>query len=54
MRSSLSESVIVTDFQATETYSCFDLIKAKYTISKQPKMEKENVVVRINPRNFSA
>jgi hypothetical protein len=53
MRSSSSESVILTEFQATEAYSCFDLTKAKYSIGKLPEVGK-NVILRINHSNFSA
>jgi hypothetical protein len=35
MRSSLLESVIVTEFQAPEAYSSLDLTKAKYSISSR-------------------
>jgi hypothetical protein len=48
------ESVIVTQFQATEAYSSLDLTKAKYSISRLPVVGKENAIVRISPRNFSA
>jgi hypothetical protein len=51
-RSSLLESVIVTDFQATEAYSSLDMTKAKYSISRLSMAEKENVSVQINPNNF--
>jgi hypothetical protein len=34
MRASLSESVIVTELQATEAYSSLDLTKARYSISR--------------------
>jgi hypothetical protein len=54
MHSSLLESVIVTEFQATEAYSSFDLTKAKYRISRLYIVEKENVSLRINPNNFIA
>jgi hypothetical protein len=54
MRSSSSESVIVTERQATEAYSSLDLTKAKYSVSRLLKVEKENVIVQISPRNFSA
>jgi hypothetical protein len=43
MLSSLLESVIVTEFQATETYSSLDLTKVKYRISRQSMVEKENI-----------
>jgi hypothetical protein len=42
-RSSLLESVIVTEFQATEAYSSLDLTKAKYSISRLYMVEKKNV-----------
>jgi hypothetical protein len=48
MRSSLLESVIVTEYQATEAYSSFDLTKANFSI------EKENLSVLINPNSFIA
>jgi hypothetical protein len=35
MRSSLYESVIVAEFQATEACSCLDLIEAKYRCRKK-------------------
>jgi hypothetical protein len=56
MRSSLLESVIIIQFQATEAYSHFslDLTKAKYRISKLSVAENENVIVRINLVNFIA
>jgi hypothetical protein len=54
MRSSLLKSVIVKEFQAIEAYSSIDLIKAKYSISRLSKAEKENVIVRISPSNFNA
>jgi hypothetical protein len=54
MRSSLFESVVVTEFQATEAYSSLDLTKAKYSISRLPMVEKENVILRINTSNFIA
>jgi hypothetical protein len=42
MRSSLLESVIVKEFQATETYSSLDLSKEKYSVSgRLSKLEKE-------------
>jgi hypothetical protein len=53
-RSSLLESVIVTEFQATEAYSSLDLTKAKYSISRLSMVEKENVSVRINPNSLIA
>jgi hypothetical protein len=52
--SSLLESVIVTEFQATEAYSSLDLTKAKYRISRLSMVQKENVIVQISPNNFSA
>jgi hypothetical protein len=48
------ESVIVTEFQATEAYSILDLTKAKCSINRLTVVEKENVSVRINPINFIA
>jgi hypothetical protein len=41
MRSRLSESVIVTKFQAAEIYLCFDLAKAKYRISNSLRWKKK-------------
>jgi hypothetical protein len=52
MRSSLLDSVVVTEFQATEAYYSLYLTKAKYSISKLSKVEKENVIARIIPSNF--
>jgi hypothetical protein len=50
--SSLLESAILTELQATEAYSSLDLTKEKYTcISRLTMEEKENVSVRINPNN---
>jgi hypothetical protein len=49
MCSSLLESVIIKEFQATEAYSSLDLTKAKYNISRLSMMEKEYVIVQINP-----
>jgi hypothetical protein len=40
MRSSLLESVIITEFQATEAYSNLDLTKAKYSMSTLSVVEK--------------
>jgi hypothetical protein len=54
MRSSLLESVLVTEFQTTEAYSNFDLTKAKYSVNKLSMVEKEKVIVRINPNNLKA
>jgi hypothetical protein len=54
MSSSLLESVIITEFQATEAYSSLDLTKAKYIISRLSMVENENVIVRISPSNFCA
>jgi hypothetical protein len=54
VRSSLLESAIVTEFQAAEAYSSFDLTKAKYGISRMAMVENENVIVRSNPNNFNA
>jgi hypothetical protein len=53
MGSNLFESVIVTEFQVTEAYSSLDVTKAKYSISRLSKMEKENVILRISSSNFS-
>jgi hypothetical protein len=50
----LLESVIVTEFQATEAYFSWDPAKAKYSISKLSEVEKRNGVVRISQSNFSA
>jgi hypothetical protein len=44
MFSSLLEPVIVTQFQATKTYLSLDLTKAKYSISRLSRVEKENVI----------
>jgi hypothetical protein len=46
MRSSLIESVIVTEFQA-EAYSSLDLTKAKHSISTLSVVEKPDVIVRL-------
>jgi hypothetical protein len=54
MPSSLLESVIVTEFQATDAYSSLDLTKAKYSIGRLSMVEKENVSLRINANNFFA
>jgi hypothetical protein len=54
MRSRLLESVIVTEFQATEAYSSLDLTKEKYSISKASMVQKKSLSVRINPNNFVA
>jgi hypothetical protein len=54
MGSNLFESVIVSEFQAREAYSSIDVTKAKYSISRLSKVEKENVIVRISSSNFSA
>jgi hypothetical protein len=53
MRSSFLESVAVTEFQAAEAYCSIDLTKAKYSISRLSKVEKENDV-RISLGNFSS
>jgi hypothetical protein len=42
MPSSLLESVVVTEFQATKAYSNLDLTKAKYRLSE---VEKKNLTV---------
>jgi hypothetical protein len=52
MRSSVLESVTVTEFQAKEAYSSLELTKAKYSISRPSVVEKENVSVRINHNSF--
>jgi hypothetical protein len=54
VHSSLLETVIITEFQATEAYSSLDLTNAKYSISKLSEVEKGKVVVQISPSNFSA
>jgi hypothetical protein len=46
------ELVIVTEFQAAETYSSVDLTKAKYSISRLSKVKKEKVILRISINNF--
>jgi hypothetical protein len=45
MCSSLLESVIVTEVQASEEYTSSDLTKGKYSISRQSTVEKENLGV---------
>jgi hypothetical protein len=52
IRSSLLESVFVIEFQATEAYSNLGLTKTVYSIKRLSKVEKENVIVRMNPSNF--
>jgi hypothetical protein len=52
--SSLLESVILAEFQATASYYSLDLTKEKYSISTPSMVEKENVIVGINPKNFIA
>jgi hypothetical protein len=47
MRSSLLESV--REFEATKAFSSFDLTETKYNISVLSVVEKEHVIVRINP-----
>jgi hypothetical protein len=47
MRSSLLASVVVIEFQTTEAYSSFDLIKVQYSIYREPREEKGKVIVRI-------
>jgi hypothetical protein len=42
MRSSLLESVIVTEFQATEAHSSLDLTREKYSISI---VDEENLIL---------
>jgi hypothetical protein len=54
MRSGLLESIIITGFQTTHEYLSSDLTKAKYSVSRMSKVEKENIIVRISPGNFSA
>jgi hypothetical protein len=53
LRTSLLKSVIVTEFQVTEAYSSLDRTKAKYSISRLFMVERENVILRISPSNFS-
>jgi hypothetical protein len=53
MRSSLLESAIITEFQATEAYSSLDMTKADYSISRLSMVKKENVIVGINLINFT-
>jgi hypothetical protein len=48
------EPVILTEFQATEAYFSLDLIKAKYSISRQSTMEAEEVIALNNPSNLIA
>jgi hypothetical protein len=36
----------------TDAYSDFDLTIAMYSIRRLSRVEKENVIVRINPNNF--
>jgi hypothetical protein len=52
MRSSLLESVLVIEFQTTEAYCSFDLTIALYSIRRLSRVEKENVIVRINANNY--
>jgi hypothetical protein len=47
MRSSLLESVIVTELQATDTCLGY-LTRAKYTISKLSEVHKENAILPIS------
>jgi hypothetical protein len=54
MRSRLLESIVVTEFQATEAYSSSDSTKAKYSISRLSEVEKEDVSVPISRNNFIA
>jgi hypothetical protein len=54
MGSSLLESAITAEFQATEADSSLDLTEAKRSISKLSVVEKENARVRIDPNNFTA
>jgi hypothetical protein len=46
--------VLVTEFQATEAYSNFDLTSAEYNVKRLSVVEKEKVIVRISPNNFNA
>jgi hypothetical protein len=52
MHSSLLESIIVTDFKATEAYLSLDLTKENYNIDKLLKVEKENYISQISHSNF--
>jgi hypothetical protein len=52
MSSNLLELETATEFQATEAYSSFDQTKSKY-ISRLSEVEKENVIVQINPNSSS-
>jgi hypothetical protein len=54
VRSSLWESVITTEFQATEPCSSLHLAKTKYGISGLSKGAKENAIVLISPSSFMA
>jgi hypothetical protein len=40
------------EFQTTNAYSNFDLTVAIYSIRRMSRMEKENVILLINPNNF--
>jgi hypothetical protein len=52
MRSNLLESVFVIELQTTDAYSNFDLTIAIYSIGRHSRVERENVIVRINPNNL--
>jgi hypothetical protein len=52
MRSSLLASVAIIEFKTTEAYSSLDLISVKYSIYKEPREEKGNVIFRTRPRNL--
>jgi hypothetical protein len=41
------------EFQTREAYLSFDLINVKYNIYKEPREEKEKVIVRTRPRLYS-
>jgi hypothetical protein len=47
MRSSLSESVTITEFQATEAYTSLNLTKAKYHISRLAMVENKMKIIII-------
>jgi hypothetical protein len=49
MHSSLLASVVVMEFQTTETYSSLDLIKVKYNVYRQSSEENEKVKVQTSP-----
>jgi hypothetical protein len=52
MQSSLLASVVLIEFQTREAYLSFDLINVKYNIYKEPREEKEKVIVWTRPSNF--